>query len=57
MKKVINENKKKRKKVNRVILFVSLLDRVADLNNFKTVSYAFNCCDEWLAKHLVKLFS
>lgn len=57
MKKVTNENKTKKQKVSKVIAFVSLIDKVADLNNLKTVSYAFYCRNKLLAKNAAKLFS
>lgn len=56
MKKVTNENKINKKNVSKVITLVSLIDKVADLNNLKTVSYTFDSDNKLLTKGLAKLF-
>mgnify|MGYP000104567491 FL=1 len=56
MKKVTNENKTNKQNVSKAITLVSLIDKVADLNNLKTVSYAFDGDNKFLTKSLLKLF-
>jgi len=55
MKKVTNENKTNKQNVSKAITLVSLIDKVADLNNLKTVSYAFDGGNKFLTKSLLKL--
>jgi hypothetical protein len=57
MKKVTNENKTNKQKVSKAITFVSLVDKLADLKNLKTVPYAFNCGYKCLPEGAIKLFS
>ncbi|MFT5297524.1 MAG: hypothetical protein ACI9YH_003557 [Colwellia sp.] len=56
MKKVTSENKKNKPKVSKTRIFVNLIDKVDDLKNLKTVSYAFYCRYKGLTKNLAKLF-